>query len=189
VSQTAKPLTIWSVGHSNHGLDEFTEVLVDHGVTLLADVRAVPKSRHNPHFHHKALERSLPERGLAYVRLRELGGWRRAFAESPNDAWRNRSFRAYADYAMSDEFLAGLARLRDLAARRPTAMMCSEALWWRCHRRLIADRLVVAGDTVLHIGSDGRTSAHELAPFAVVGADGRVTYPAASLQPRQASNS
>jgi uncharacterized protein (DUF488 family) len=168
---TAQSLTNWSVGHSNHGLAEFTDVLAGHGIALVADVRAVPKSRRHPHFHHDALERSLPERGVAYVRLRELGGWRRASADSPNDAWRNRSFRAYADYAMSDEFLAGLTRLRELATQRPTAMMCSEALWWRCHRRVIADRLVVAGDTVLHIGSDGRASAHELTSFAAVRTD------------------
>jgi uncharacterized protein (DUF488 family) len=182
-------LTIWSIGHSNHGLAEFTEVLAGHGVALVADVRAVPKSRRHPHFHQDALERSLPERGVTYVRLRELGGWRRASADSPNDAWQNRSFRAYADYAMSDEFVAGLRRLRELAAQRPTAMMCSEALWWRCHRRLIADRLVVAGDTVLHIGSDGRASGHELTSFATVGPDGGVTYPAASSRPMESGSS
>jgi uncharacterized protein (DUF488 family) len=89
-------------------------------------------------------------------------------------------FVGYADYATGDEFAKGLAELRELAAAQPLAMMCSEALWWRCHRRLIADRLVVAGDTVCHISSDGRASAHQLASFAVVGDDGQVTYPAAS---------
>jgi uncharacterized protein (DUF488 family) len=182
-------MTIWSVGHSNHSLGKFVELLAERGVTRVADVRAVPKSRRHPHFHAEALAQSLPARGLAYLWLRELGGWRRASGDSPNDAWRNRSFRAYADYAMSNVFLTGLAQLRELAVEQPTTMMCSEALWWRCHRRLIADRLVVAGDTVLHIGSDGRTSAHELTPFAAVGPDGRVTYPAATLRSMQSSSS
>ena len=173
-------MTIWSIGHSTHDLAGFTRLLIENGIALVADVRAVPKSRRHPHFHAGALERSLPERGIAYVRLRELGGWRRPSADSPNDAWRNRSFRAYADYAMTAEFLGGVTRLRELGAERPTAMMCSEALWWRCHRRLIADRLAVGGDTVLHIGSDGRTSAHELTAFAEVAPDGGVTYPAVS---------
>jgi uncharacterized protein (DUF488 family) len=173
-------MTIWTVGHSTHTLDAFVTLLTGHGITLLADIRTVPKSRRHPHFHAGALGQTLPERGVAYVQLPRLGGWRRAAADSPNDAWRNLSFRGYADYATSDEFGEGLAQLRALAAAQPTAMMCSEALWWRCHRRLVADRLVVAGDTVCHIGSDGRASAHQLAEFAAVGADGVVTYPATS---------
>jgi uncharacterized protein (DUF488 family) len=116
---------------------------------------------------------------VEYLRLSRLGGWRRPAPESPNGAWRNESFRGYADYAMSDEFAQGLAELRELAAIKATAMMCSEALWWRCHRRLVADRLVVAGDTVCHIGSDGQASEHELTPFAVIATSG-VTYPAVS---------
>jgi uncharacterized protein (DUF488 family) len=170
-------MTTWTIGHSTHDLAEFTRLLAEHGIALVADVRAVPKSRRHPHFHADALERSLPQRDIAYVRLRELGGRRRPSPDSPNDAWRNLSFRGYADYALTDEFRAGLTRLRELAAGRPTAMMCSEALWWRCHRRLIADHLGVAGDTVLHVGSDGRVSAHELTRFATVAPDGRVTYP------------
>ena len=117
-----------------HDLAEFAGLLAEHGVAQVADIRAVPKSRRHPHFHGDALARSLPDEGVGYVRLRELGGWRRASEDSPNSAWRNPSFRAYADYAMGDEFVAGLTRLRELAAARPTAMMCSEALWWRCHR-------------------------------------------------------
>jgi uncharacterized protein (DUF488 family) len=170
-------MKIWTVGHSTHSFDTFVALLAAHGIALLADIRSVPKSRRHPHFHTDALARSLPERGVEYLHLPRLGGWRRAAADSPNGAWRNHSFRGYADYAVSDEFADGLARLRELAATQPVAMMCSEALWWRCHRRLIADRLVVAGDTVCHIGSDGRASAHQLAPFAVVGADGQVRYP------------
>ena len=130
----------------------------------------------NPHFDTDALARSLPERGVAYVHLPRLGGWRQASADSPNGAWRNVSFRGYADYAMGEAFADGLAQLRALAAQRRTAMMCSEALWWRCHRRLVADRLLVAGDRVCHISSGARVSVHRLPAFATVEPDGLITY-------------
>jgi uncharacterized protein (DUF488 family) len=169
-------MRVWTVGHSTHSIDAFVALLVEHDISQVADIRTVPKSRRHPHFHTDALARSLPERGLAYVHLPRLGGWRQADAESPNRAWRNLSFRGYADYAMGDEFADGLAQLRRLSRARRTAMMCSEALWWRCHRRLIADRLVVAGDTVCHISSTGRTSEHQLTPFATVGSGGQITY-------------
>ena len=168
---------VWTVGHSTHSGDEFLALLRAHAIEQVADVRTVPKSRRHPHFHSDALERTLAAHGLAYEHLPRLGGWRPARSDSPNDAWRNTSFRGYADHAMSEEFAAGLADLRELAATRRTAMMCSEALWWRCHRRLIADCLVAAGDTVWHISSTARSSAHELTSFAVVGADRRITYP------------
>jgi uncharacterized protein (DUF488 family) len=170
-------MKIWTVGHSTHSFDAFVALLTAHGIALLADIRSVPKSRRHPHFDTDALARSLPDRDLTYLHLPRLGGWRHAGASSPNGGWRNESFRGYADYAMGDEFAKGLAQLRELAAAQPVAMMCSEALWWRCHRRLVADRLVVAGDTVCHISSDGHASAHQLASFAVVGADGQITYP------------
>jgi uncharacterized protein (DUF488 family) len=158
------PLRVWTIGHSTHSIDAFVALLVAHDISQVADIRTVPKSGRHPHFRADALPRSLPERGLVYVQLPRLGGWRHADAESPNRAWRNPSFRGYADYAMGDEFAGRLAQLRQLSRARRTAMMCSEALWWRCHRRLIADRLVVAGDTVCHISSTGRISAHELTP-------------------------
>jgi uncharacterized protein (DUF488 family) len=130
-------MRVWSVGHSTHTLDGFVALLTAHGIALVADIRAVPRSRRHPWFHSDALVQSLP------------------------------------DHA------AGLAQLRELAAAQPTAMMCSEALWWRCHRRLVADRLVAIGDIVCHIGSDGRASPHRLASFAAVTADGQLTYPGA----------
>jgi uncharacterized protein (DUF488 family) len=170
-------MKIWTVGHSTHSFDGFVALLAAHHITLLADIRTVPKSRRHPHFHAESLAHSLPHRGVAYVHLPALGGWRHTAPDSPNGAWRNNSFRGYADYAMGDEFAAGLTQLRALAEADSVAMMCSEALWWRCHRRLVADRLVVAGDTVCHIGSDGRASVHELTSFATVGDDGQVTYP------------
>ena len=156
----------------------FLALLLAHEIEQVADVRTVPKSRRHPHFHAAVLASDLDARGIAYAHLPRLGGWRPPQPDSPNGAWRNASFRGYADYAMSDEFARGLAQLREAAATRRTAMMCSEALWWRCHRRLIADRFVVAGDSVCHIGSDARSTAHRLTPFAVLGRDGAITYPA-----------
>jgi uncharacterized protein (DUF488 family) len=143
----------------------------------LADIRTVPKSRRQPQFDTKALAFSLPAAGIDYMHLARLGGFRRANQDSPNKGWRNPSFRGYADYALTEEFAVGLAELRRLACAKPTAMMCSEAVWWRCHRRLVSDRLVVGGDVVWHIGSTARASAHQLTPFAVVGPDGQITYP------------
>jgi uncharacterized protein (DUF488 family) len=172
-------MEVWTVGHSTHPLDEFVALLKSNDIELVADIRTVPKSRRHPHFHTEALARELPERGIRYRHLARLGGWRHATGDSPNGAWQNASFRGYADYALTQEFADGLHELRELAVADRTAMMCSEALWWRCHRRLVADRLVATGDSVWHLGSDGRASEHALARFAVVGADGRLTYPAA----------
>jgi uncharacterized protein (DUF488 family) len=172
-------MRVWTVGHSTHSIDAFVALLVEHDIAQVADVRTVPKSRRHPHFHTEALARSLPGHGIAYVHLPRLGGWRQADAESPNRAWRNLSFRGYADYAMGDEFADGLAQLRRLARARRTTMMCSEALWWRCHRRLIADWLVAAGDTVCHISSTGGTSEHKFTPFATVESSGQIIYPTA----------
>ena len=171
-------LTVWTIGHSTHSLDELVDLLKSHDITGLADIRTVPKSRRHPHFHTDSLAESLPGQGISYRHLPELGGWRKAREDSPNDAWRNDSFRGYADYAMTSGFAAGLAELRELAATEPTAMMCSEALWWRCHRRLVADRLLAGGDTVCHIGSDGRAAEHELTDFARIDSSGQITYPA-----------
>jgi uncharacterized protein (DUF488 family) len=172
-------MQFWSVGHSTHSLDAFVALLVANGIELLADIRTVPKSRRHPHFRSEALERSLPACGIRYHHLARLGGWRRPADDSPNGGWRNLSFRGYADYALTEEFAEGLAQLRELAGAGRTAMMCSEALWWRCHRRLVADRLVAGGDFVWHLSADGRSSRHELTAFANVGPDGLVTYPPA----------
>jgi uncharacterized protein (DUF488 family) len=169
--------TVWTVGHSTHSRAAFLALLRMHEIGALADIRTVPRSRRHPHFDIARLSQDLPTEGIAYLHVPRLGGWRRPVPDSANDAWRNQSFQGYADYAMTREFAAGLSQLRKLAMEQPTAMMCSEALWWRCHRRLVADRLAVAGHTVCHIGSDGRGVPHELAPFAVVRPDGQITYP------------
>lgn len=175
-------MVIWTIGHSTHSLDAFVALLLVHEIAGVVDVRTVPRSRRWPHFNSDALAGNLPERGLAYTHLPPLGGWRRADADSSNAGWRNRSFRGYADYAMGQEFADGLTALRAIAVERRSAIMCSEALWWRCHRRLIADRLLVAGDTVSHISSDGRLSAHRLTPFATVDPGGQITYDASRLE-------
>jgi len=171
-----RPLRIWSIGHSTHALADFVALLGRHRIELVADVRRFPRSRRHPQFDIDALTAALPEHGVLYRHLPALGGRRTPRADSPNDAWRNRSFRGYADHALTPEFAAGLSALRDIAQGAPTAMMCSEALWWRCHRRLVADRLVAEGHAVLHIGSDGRSSPHELASFAGRNADGTIVY-------------
>jgi uncharacterized protein (DUF488 family) len=168
-------MRVWSIGHSTHTLQPFLALLAEHDITQVADIRAVPQSRRHPHFGKDALARALSESGVAYVHLPGLGGWRRTTPQSPNVAWRNMSFRGYADYAMGAEFAAALAQLRALAAQTPTAIMCSEALWWRCHRRFVADGLVLGGDEVCHIGSNGGTTAHRLPPFATI-VDGSLIY-------------
>lgn len=167
---------VWSIGHSNRSADEFAELLAAHRIEHVADVRTVPKSLKHPHFHTDRLAEWLPQRGVTYGRVAALGGWRKRDPDSPNGAWRNASFRGYADYALTAEFAVGLAELRELASGGRVAMMCSEAVWWRCHRRIVADRLLLAGDEVLHIMSATTATPHALPDFAVV--DGaQITYP------------
>jgi uncharacterized protein (DUF488 family) len=144
-------------------------------------VRRHPGSRRHPQFASHALAASLPAHGVEYAHLPALGGRRKASPTSPNDGWENESFRAYADHLASDEFRGGLAELERLAAARPTAVMCAEGMWWRCHRRLVADVLTVRGWTVGHVAPGGAVSEHELPDFAVVEGE-RVTYPAPQLR-------
>jgi uncharacterized protein (DUF488 family) len=167
---------IWTVGHSTHELEPFIELLHGHGIRLLADVRTVPKSRRMPWFWGDELAHSLPQAGIAYRHFRDLGGFRRPRLGSPNGGWRVEAFQGYADNMESDSFQAALGQLIDEARERPTAVMCAEAQWTRCHRRLLSDALVVRGFEVCHIGSGGRVERHELTPFAVV-EDGRLVYP------------
>ncbi|MBK5232955.1 MAG: DUF488 domain-containing protein [Thermoleophilia bacterium] len=168
---------VWSIGHSTHSLEAFVELLKSQGIENLVDIRTVPKSRRNPQFHTDALAVSMPERDVSYRHLPDLGGWRKTDKDSPNGGWRNDSFRGYADYTMTAGFRTGLKELLALAGDGPTAMMCSEALWWRCHRRLVSDRLLTAGHSLFHIGSDGRITPHELTSFAVIDSAGQITYP------------
>jgi uncharacterized protein (DUF488 family) len=172
-------MTAYTIGHSTHPLSRLVELLWGAGVTCLADVRTVPRSRRVPQFNREALVAELPGAGLDYLHVPELGGWRSPRTELDDNAgWRNRSFRGYADHMRSPEFAAGLGRLTEVAAERPTAILCAEAAWWRCHRRLVADALLVRGWEVCHIAPDGRLARHELTEFAAVGEGGALSYPA-----------
>lgn len=170
-------MTLWAIGHSTRPIEDFIALLNAHKIHRLVDVRTVPKSRHNPQFNTDHLAKSLKKAGLTYLHMPQLGGLRKAKTDSINTGWRNASFRGYADYMQTDEFWTALDGLATSAKRTRTAIMCAEAVPWRCHRSLIADALVSRGWTVLDIMTEQRATPHTLTPFAKVG-NGRVTYPA-----------
>ena len=175
---------ILAIGHSTRPQGELVDLLASCGVRVLADVRTIPRSRRNPQFAADALAPALAAAGIRYAHLPRLGGLRRARADSPNQGWRNASFRGYADHMLTAEFEEGLVELRALAREGPVAVMCAEAVPWRCHRSLLADALAARGVEVEHISGPGRTRPHRLTPFAVV--EGRrVTYPQAEASPLQ----
>lgn len=168
---------VYTIGHSTRPIDEFIALLRRNGVALLADIRTIPKSRHNPQYWQDALGESLAEEGIGYVYLPGLGGRRRAVKDSINDAWRNASFRGYADHMQTDEFGDALSSLMALARERVTAIMCAEAVPWRCHRSLVGDALLVRGYEVIDIMSATSNRHHALTGWARV--DGTtITYPA-----------
>jgi uncharacterized protein (DUF488 family) len=168
---------VWTIGHSTHELDEFIGLLRRHEIDLLADVRTVPKSRRMPWFWGDQLAQSLPAAGIAYEHFPDLGGFRRPRPDSPNGGWRVAAFQGYADNMESDSFQSALGRLiAEAESGKRVAVMCAEAQWHRCHRRLLSDALVVRGFEVCHIDSSGRVQPHQLTPFAVV-RDGHITYP------------
>jgi len=169
-----EPAHVFTVGHSNVPLGDFLGTLEAAGIELLADVRRYPGSRRNPQFGQDLLPGSLAEAGIGYVHLPELGGRRPVQPDSRNTAWRNDSFRGYADYMESQEFAEGMARLLELAAEQRTAIMCSEAVWWRCHRGLIADLLKSRGHQVTHL-IGGREQEHPYTSAARI-VDGELTY-------------
>ncbi len=167
---------IFTIGHSTHPIDEFVRILAAHRVKRVVDVRTIAKSRHNPQFGEDELSQSLPANGIDYGRLESLGGLRRTVKDSPNSAWKNASFRGYADYMQTPEFAAGLVQLIDIAKRATVAIMCAEAVPWRCHRSLIGDALLVRGVGVEDIMSETSVRKHTLTRFArVVGT--AITYP------------
>ena len=171
----------FTIGHSSHSLDELTALLRGAGVQGVADVRRFPGSRRHPHLAGEALAVSLPEHGVAYDHLAGLGGRRRKAPGSPNDGWEVEAFGGYADHMATPEFEAALERLQQLARVKATAVMCAEAPWWRCHRRLVSDALVVRGWTVCHVMPDGRVVEHALTEFAVV--EGvSITYPSPQMR-------
>ena len=171
-------LRIMTVGHSTRTLDEFVRLLHAHQATCIADVRTMPRSRHNPQFNRDALPASLGHAAIRYVHLQGLGGLRHAKSGSPNTGWRNESFRGFADYMQTPEFSDSLEELIRLSAKELVAVMCAEAVPWRCHRSLIADALLVRGIRVEHILSAHHRQVHALTPFAHV-RDFEITYPAA----------
>lgn len=170
--------TIHTIGHSTHSCEELIALLRSYGIELLSDVRRFPGSRRHPQFSSSALARALDRVGIGYVHEEALGGRRPAHPDSPNVAWRNRGFRGYADYMASAAFGQALERLIQAASSRSTALLCAEAVPWRCHRNLIADALVVRGIDVRHILSTSRADAHVLNPNARVNSSGTLTYPA-----------
>lgn len=178
VSEAAGPTlrsAIWTVGHSTHSGDDFLALLAANGIDLLADVRRFPGSRANPQFSRDALTQLLVSAGIEYQWFPELGGRRRPKPDSANVRWRNASFRGYADYMETQEFQDGLRRLLGIANQHRVAVMCSEALWWRCHRALISDVLKAAGVRVAHIQSTGEAVEHPYTSAARV-EDGKLDY-------------
>jgi len=173
-------LVILTVGHSTHPIEEFLEILKAHGVEQLVDVRSIPKSRHNPQFNSDALAESLATRGIVYVHMPGLGGLRHARKDSINLAWKNASFRGYADYMQTPQFQESLDELIGLAREKRTAIMCAEAVPWRCHRSLIGDALTARGIAVEDILSATSRKPHTYTPFAKI--EGKVvTYPGLPL--------
>ena len=159
-------MTVHTIGHSTRTFDDFLALLRCHGIAAVADVRRFPGSRRHPHFSSDALSASLAREGLGYVWLEALGGRRHGRPDSPHGAWRNAAFRAYADHMDGAEFRAGLDALLRLAAERPIAVMCAEAVPWRCHRQLIADALTARGVEVRHVTGPGAADVHRLTSFA-----------------------
>ena len=169
-------MTLYTIGHGTRSIEEFIRMLQERNIELLVDVRAFPASRANPQFNKDALSKALAVAGITYQHEPALGGRRRGLGDSsPNQAWRHPSFRAYADYMMTDEFWAALDGLLAEAKVRPTAIMCSETLWWRCHRRMIADAAVARGARVIHLLKPQDEAEHVLSPPAVVEGN-RVVY-------------
>ena len=168
--------TVFTVGHSTLPIEEFIQLLKAYGIECLLDIRTVPKSRHNPQFNSQALEQSLTDAGIGYRLLPALGGLRHAKKDSPNTGWRNKSFQGYADYMQTAEFQEGVRALVELSRQSRAAIMCAEAVPWRCHRSLVADALQVHGIPVVEILSETSHRTHKLTPFARVAGE-KITYP------------
>jgi uncharacterized protein (DUF488 family) len=175
----------YTIGHATRPIGEFIDLLQSVGITLVIDVRTVPRSRANPQYNQHVLSQSLAAYHIGYVHLAALGGLRSRDRDMPPDInafWRNESFHNYADYAMSDGFRADLARLLELGGEQCCAIMCAETLWWRCHRRIIADYLLSAGELVFHILGPGDVEPARMSDAARPGPSGSLTYPAQSAQ-------
>ena len=172
----AEKFEVFTIGHSTHPIAEFVEILKTNGVRRVIDIRTIPRSRHNPQFNDEALAESLHAAGIGYTHIKKLGGLRHPAKDSINLGWRNSGFRGFADYMQTPEFEAALHRAIKLAKTKPCALMCAEAVPWRCHRSLIADALTVRKIPVKHIVSGTRAQPHKITPFALIHA-ARITYP------------
>ena len=174
-------MRIWTIGHSTRAIDDFISLLEENEIKLLVDVRAFPGSKRYPQFNKDALKESLSMQGIRYEHFPELGGKRKSKPDSSNTAWRNASFRGYADYMETEQFQKGIGRLLDVAAEAgPTAIMCAEAVWWRCHRSLIADYLKPRGVEVLHVLGANKVEPHPYTSAARI-VKGELSYVADSL--------
>ncbi len=167
--------TIYTIGHSTRSLAEFLDILQSYGIKILADIRSLPGSRKFPQFDKENLKISLEETGIQYIHMADLGGRRKVKKDSKNTRWNNDSFRGYADYMETEEFECAIVKLENIALEQPTAYMCSEAVWWRCHRSMVSDYLTAKGWMVLHIMATGKAQEHKYtAPARIV--DGHVLY-------------
>jgi uncharacterized protein (DUF488 family) len=174
-------MRIWTIGHSTRTIDELISLLKANEIKILADVRAWPGSKRHPQFNKEALAESLSAHGIRYEHFPELGGKRKSKPDSRNTAWRNASFRGYADYMETEQFQRGIERLLHFAGEvGPTAVMCAEAVWWRCHRSLIADYLKARGAEVLHVLGANKVDPHPYTPAARI-VNGELSYEADSL--------
>ncbi|MFA5039107.1 MAG: DUF488 domain-containing protein [Candidatus Omnitrophota bacterium] len=171
------PIKLYTIGHGTRPLEEFGKVLQAHGIQRLVDIRTIPRSRHNPQFNKDSFPKELKKLKISYRHMPELGGLRKAKKDSVNLAWKNASFRGFADYMQTEDFERGLAELTELAEKETIAIMCAESVPWRCHRSLISDALSARGLAVEHIYSGTSSKKHKMTPWARV--EGKqVTYPA-----------
>lgn len=175
MKDTTHNKTIWTIGHSTHTLEELIQMLHAFKIKTLVDIRSYPGSRRYPQFNKEALEISIPENNIRYIHLKELGGRRKVNPDSKNTAWRHPAFRGYADYMGTEEFKNGIKKLEGFATKYPTAYMCSEAVWWRCHRSMVSDYLKVKGWHVMHIMGISKEEEHPFtAPARII--EGELSY-------------
>lgn len=171
---------VWTIGHSTRTADDFLALLSAHRIQGLADIRTIPQSRHHPHFGREALSARLLIENIQYRHFPELGGLRKPERGSPNSGWKNEAFRGYADHMLTSAFATAVDELLTFGAAIRVAVMCAEAVWWRCHRMLLSDALVARGVAVYHVLSDAAPQPHRLTEFSKIRDDGRVWYPSSN---------
>lgn len=171
----SSPKTVWTIGHSTRELSKFIELLKENDIEVLADVRSFPGSRKFPQFNAEDLAESIPAAGIEYIPYKQLGGRRKVRKDSPHTVWRNEAFRGYADYMDTEDFRKGIEDVLAVAGKKRTAIMCSEAVWWRCHRSMISDYLKSIGVTVIHIMAPGKLEEHPYTSAATM-IDGQLVY-------------